>query len=68
MEYAKDIVLDVHYGQECKVQKGKNKILNKIIEYISNHKMMTTIVCITLMLMTLDVMLVSSFVQVLTNI
>ena len=68
MEYAKDIVLDVHYGQECKVQKRKAKILNKIIEYISNHKMITTIVCITLMLMTLDVMLVSSFVQVLTNI
>ena len=65
MEYTKDVILQVNYGQGIKSKKGVWKILNKLRENISKYKMLTTIVSITTMLIILDFMLVSSFVQVL---
>lgn len=65
MEYTKDVILQVNYGQGVKSKNGVWKILNKLGENVSKHKMLTTIVSITAMLMILDFMLVSSFVQVL---
>jgi len=68
MEYTKDVILQVNYGQGVKNKNKVWSIFNKLGENISKHKMITTIVSITLMLMILDFMLISSFVQVLSTI
>lgn len=64
MEYTKDVILHVNYGQGVKT---KRSVFNKFGEAITKHKMITTVVSITLMLMILDFMLVTSFVQVLSS-
>ena len=67
MEYTKDMILRVNYGQggkQRKIWKG----FYKISSVIKNHKIMTAVVSITLMLMVLDIMLVTSFVQVLSTV
>lgn len=67
MEYTKDVILQVNYGQGVKNKNKVWSIINKFSETISKHRMITTIVSITLMLMIFDLMLVSSFVQVLSQ-
>ena len=68
MEYTKDIILHVNYGQGEKVNKKYCKWLWKIASVITNHKVITAVLSITVMLMFLDIILVTSFVQVLSNI
>ena len=68
MEYTKDVILQVNYGQGVKNKNKVWSIINKLGENVSKHNMIATIVSITLMLMILDFMLVSSFVQVLSTI
>lgn len=68
MEYTKDLILNVNYGQAGKTKKGGLGILEKVVEKIAKHKAISTIVSITLMLMFLDIMLVSSFVEILSSI
>lgn len=68
MEYTKDVILHVNYGQ---TEKSKGKVWNlfyKISSAMGRHKIMTVVVSITLMLIILDMMLVASFVQVLNTI
>lgn len=68
MEYTKDMILHVNYGQVGNVQKNTRHLWNRIGQAIVKHKMITTIVSITAMLMILDFILVASFVQVLSSI
>ncbi len=68
MEYTKDIVLHVNYGQGPKVEKQGTKLLNRIVWTIKKHKIITTIIAITIMLMVLDFILINSFIQVLGSI
>lgn len=64
MSYTKDMVLEVNYGQaKEKSKKGK---LTKILDSMSRHRTMTTIISITLMLILIDLMLVASFMQALS--
>ena len=65
MEYTKDIIFTVSYGQE--VKKSRFRFLERISRIIGRHKMITTIVSITLMLMILDCILIGSFINVLNN-
>ena len=44
MEYTKDMILSVNYGQVGKTEKGIGKVINKILEKISRHKIMTMII------------------------
>lgn len=67
MEYTKDVILHVNYGQEGKTKKSVWKLFNKFGETMAKHKMITTVVSITVMLMVLDFMLITSFVQVLSG-
>lgn len=67
MEYTKDVILHVNYGQGVNENKKSWNWLNKISSAITKHKMMTAVISITLMLMFLDIMLVTSFVQVLSS-
>lgn len=68
MEYTKDVILQVNYGQGVKSKNRVWSIINKFGATISKHKILTTIVSITAMLMIFDLMLVSSFVKVLSTI
>jgi len=65
MEYTKDMILHVNYGQEGRKQKENWNLFNKIGETITRHKIIATVISITVMLMILDFMLIASFVQVL---
>ena len=62
MEYTKDIVLKVNYGEVSRKKKSI-KVLKKIIGIFRKHKLVTTIVSTTIMLIVIDMMLVTSFVQ-----
>lgn len=68
MEYTKDMILHVNYGQTIEKKKAKWNVLERLSNTIAKHKMLTTIVSITLMLMILDIMLITSFVQILSSI
>ena len=69
MEYAKNIILELKKGQVLKsernIKQGKTqKILNKMLE----HKIITTIVTLTIAFIICDIMLISSFINVLVKI
>ncbi len=65
MEYTKDVILHVNYGQGAHAK--KENIFYKISSTIARHKVVTTVVLITTLLMILDVMLVASFLQILSS-
>ena len=48
--------------------KERNSILNKVYETITKHKIMTTVITATVSFMVLDILLISSFINVLTKI
>lgn len=66
MEYTKDVIFSVSYGQEAR--KSKLGLLGKLYGVIGRHKMITTIISITIMLMILDCILVGSFISILSGI
>ncbi len=67
MEYAKDIILE--NGQVLEERQEKKKRGRKnIIHLITEHKIMTTIVTATISFIILDIVLISSFVNVLGKI
>jgi len=67
MEYTRDVIFKVNYGQA--EEKNKVKLIVKnIIELCGKHKMITTIVAITMMLIAIDLTLVASFVKILSKI
>ncbi len=78
MEYAKDVILDLKNGQASRKTnnirkekiktKERNSILNKVYETITKHKIMTTVITATVSFMVLDILLISSFINVLTKI
>lgn len=78
MEYAKDVILDLKNGQASRKAnnirkekiktKERNSILNKVYETITKHKIMTTVITATVSFMVLDILLISSFINVLTKI
>ena len=66
MEYAKDIVLEVKGGQALNVK--KQNLFIRIGKRIANHKMFTTIITATISIIVIDLLLISSFVNVLMKI
>ena len=66
MEYAKDIVLETKRGQALNVK--KQNLFIRIGKGIANHKMFTTIITATISFIVIDLLLISSFVNVLMNI
>ena len=68
MEYTKDIVLNINYGQAGGKHKQKSNFFSRIFKVVSKNKIFTTILSIAIILIALDCMLISSFVQVLNRI
>lgn len=67
MEYAKDIILEQGKVLEEGLERKKSG-RKSIVHLITEHKMMTTIVTATISFMILDIVLISSFVNVLGKI
>ena len=65
MEYTKDMILHVNYGQGAHAK--KENIFYKISSTIAKHKVITTVILITTMLIALDFVLVGSFLQILSR-
>ena len=68
MEYTKDMIFQIKYGQELEKSEKTFKFFKRTAKIISKHKMITVIVAITIMLMFLDFMLISSFIEVLSRV
>ena len=67
MECAKDIILELKEGKTVTKGKQLNKgVVHKMLDKMSRHKIMTTIRLATISFMVLDILLISSFVSVLT--
>lgn len=64
MEYTKDVILGVSYGQ---AEKTRFQFLENMVKVIKKHKFITTIVSMTCLLCILDFMLISSFISVLSS-
>ena len=65
MEYTKDLVLNVSYGQAGR--KDKESKFGKICSKISKHKFISSIVGVTILLSVLDFILIESFMSVLNG-
>lgn len=65
MEYTKDIILNVNYGQ---VGKDKNRFIQFFKGKILKHKIITVVISMTIMLITIDFILISSFINLLSHI
>ena len=69
MEYAKDIILELNKGQALQGENYKNKTrIEKFFGKIFEHKIMATIISLTIGFMICDIMLISSFVDILVKI
>lgn len=66
MEYAKDIVLEIKDGQA--VNNKKQNLFIKFGKGMANHKMLTTVITATISFIIIDLLLISSFVNVLMKI
>lgn len=67
MEYAKNIILDLGKGQTLE-KKQTIKERKKIVQKIMEHKLMSAIMFLTLGFIMCDIMLISSFVNILGKI
>lgn len=66
MEYTKDIIFNVGYEKNGQVGE-KGRIRKKVICWMMKHKFMTTIISLTFVMMIIDFILISSFIQVLST-
>lgn len=66
MEYTKDMILGINYGQAKK--KRRIQFLEKIEKNVRKHKFITTIISITCTLVLIDFILIFSFVNILISI
>ena len=67
MKYAKNIILDLEKGQTLE-KKQTIKERKKIVQKIMEHKIMSAIMFLTLGFIMCDIMLISSFVNILGKI
>ena len=67
MEYAKNIILDLGNRQALEKEQSIKK-RKRIVKKIMEHKIMSTIIFLTLGFIICDIMLISSFVNILGKI
>ena len=65
MEYTKDVIFRVQYGQDSK---RKIQLLDRLMQKIKRHKLITVTIGMVVMLGVLDFVLLSSFIQILSGI
>lgn len=68
MECAKDIILELKKGQAADSSKKTGEgIIHKLVNKMAKHKIMTVVVLSTISFIVLDVVLISSFVEILVR-
>ncbi len=66
MEYTKDMILQVRYGEINRTLKAKKaKRTSKLLERIQKHRLITAIVISAIMFISIDMVLVSNFIRIL---
>lgn len=67
MEYTKDMILQVRYGEVNRTFKNKKeKRTSKFLKGIQKHKLITTAVVSAIVFISIDMVLVSNFVRILS--
>lgn len=67
MEYTKDMILQVRYGEINRTLKNKKeKRTSKFLEGIQKHKLMITAVISAIIFISIDVMLITNFMHILS--
>lgn len=67
MEYTKDMILGGHYGEVHKVVKSKGTSWKyRLLKIIKTHKIATTAVISAIVFISIDIVLISNFVQILS--
>lgn len=67
MEYTKDMTFNLKYTNDIeKIKDKKRKIKNKIIYILKKNKFIITVLVILINLIILDVILVNSFINILS--
>lgn len=70
MENTKDLIFDVIYNEQTETlefvreSKTRKRRKAKIFETIKNHKVISTLVAMTIVLMAIDIVMIYKFVQV----
>lgn len=65
MEYTKDVVFNVQYGQAMKLRERKH--IKKLIKIYNGNKFIINILSLTTILMAIDIWMVSSFINLLVT-
>ena len=69
MEYTKDVFLKIKYNSDLnKLQIEKERWTSRLTKTIKNHKLLTTTIVAFFMFSTLNIIMIYSFMKVLTNI
>ena len=67
MEYTKDMILQVRYGEVNRTFKSKKeKRTSRFLKGIQKHKLMTTAVISAIVFISIDVMLITNFMHILS--
>lgn len=73
MENTKDLIFEVVYNEQtetlefAKERKAKKGLKEKILKSIKEHKIVSTLVTMTVALMAIDIIMIYKFVQVLVQ-
>ena len=69
MEYTKDVFFKIRYNSDLnKLQIEKERWTSRLTKTIKNHKLLTTTIVAFFMFSTLNMIMIYSFMKVLTNI
>ena len=69
MEYTKDVFLKIKYNSDLnKLQIERERWTSRLTKTIKNHKLLTTTIVAFFMFSTLNIIMIYSFMKVLTNI
>lgn len=64
MEYTKDVIFNVHYGQNVnKIKMGKDRWTSKLAKIYKSNKFIITTLLLTTALIILDLWMVSNFIN-----
>ncbi len=65
MEYTKDVIFNIHYGQTMKLK--ERKYIKKLIKIYNSNKFIINTLSLTTILVAIDVWMVSSFINLLVT-
>lgn len=63
MEYTKDVIFNVQYGQDTKNKRWKDVLL----EFYNKNKFIIYILCLTIIFVSIDLCMVCNFINILTR-